>query len=185
MRDDLLASLSPRRRQCLRLLNDGLRAKEIARELRIEETTVRDHLKASREIIGLSDSLAVARMLVDYERRHPQRLGMHPQAVVSADRIAPSANGPGEHPRSGQDISADAVDPVERHRSQAARDDERPRLASLLFPPLDRSPNDLSAREKVRIIGLEVVTIIVGAAGLMGLIILLNWYLAHLYRHGG
>jgi DNA-binding CsgD family transcriptional regulator len=182
--DAQLASLSPRRRQCLRLLNDGLRAKEISQRLQIEEMTVRDHLKAARAALGISDSLTVARLLVDYERRHPQNVGITPQPVVSAEEGDATGAGPTASPRSGQDSSGDQPTPAPAPSPMGGAAAAQP-LRFLLFPPLDRPPNDLSAREKIRVIGLEMLIVVAGAAGIVGLLILVNWYLAALKIHGG
>jgi DNA-binding CsgD family transcriptional regulator len=182
--DAQLASLSPRRRQCLRLLNDGLRAKEIAQRLQIEEMTVRDHLKAARATLGISDSLTAARLLVDYERRHPQNVGITPQPVVTADSADATGAGPTPTPRPGQDTGTDQPAPAPAPSPMGGAAAARP-LRFLLFPPLDRPPNDLSAREKIRVIGLELLIVVAGTAGIVGLLMLVNWYLAALKMHGG
>lgn len=184
MTDAQLASLSPRRRQCLRLLNDGLRAKEIAQRLQIEEMTVRDHLKAARATLGISDSLTAARLLVDYERRHPQNVGMTPQAVVTTERMDATDGGPRHQPRPEQD-AGNGLFSLEHAASPSGGGTATQPLRTLLFPPLDRPPNDLSVREKIRIIGLELLIVVAGAAGIVGLLMLVNWYLAALKIHGG
>lgn len=60
---DLLETLSERERQCLRLVFERLRPKEIGRELGISHHTVNGHLQQAMRKLGASSSIEAARQL--------------------------------------------------------------------------------------------------------------------------
>lgn len=64
---DRIASLSPRQRQCLRLVARGWEAKDIGRELGISDLTVKNHLSAARTALGVARSIDAARLLEAHE----------------------------------------------------------------------------------------------------------------------
>lgn len=55
--------LTPREKECLRLLLKPMRAKEVARTTGLSVNTVNEHLKSARRKLGTSDSLSAAHML--------------------------------------------------------------------------------------------------------------------------
>ena len=61
---DPLASLSPRQLQCLRLVAQGLEAKEIGRALGISDMTVKNHLSVARATLGVARSIDAARIVM-------------------------------------------------------------------------------------------------------------------------
>lgn len=65
--DDRLSALSQRQRECLRLVAQGLEAKEIGRTLGISDLTVKNHLSAARAILGVARSIEAARLLAATE----------------------------------------------------------------------------------------------------------------------
>ncbi|GGB35342.1 hypothetical protein GCM10011380_25930 [Sphingomonas metalli] len=62
-RHDRLKALSPRQRECLRLVAQGLEGKEIGRALGISDLTVKNHLSAARTALGVARSIDAARMV--------------------------------------------------------------------------------------------------------------------------
>jgi DNA-binding CsgD family transcriptional regulator len=65
--EDRIGALSQRQRECLRLVAQGLEAKEIARVLGISDQTVKNHLGAARATLGTARSITAARLLVAAE----------------------------------------------------------------------------------------------------------------------
>lgn len=70
MRFDLL---TPREKECLRLLLYPKRPKDIALATNLSVHTVNGHLKSARRKLGASDSLSAAQMLREYET--PSKVG--------------------------------------------------------------------------------------------------------------
>ncbi|MDP1025964.1 helix-turn-helix transcriptional regulator [Sphingomonas sp. KR1UV-12] len=64
---DPLSVLSPRQLQCLRLVGQGLEAKEIGRALGISDMTVKNHLSAARTALGVARSIDAARLVAKAE----------------------------------------------------------------------------------------------------------------------
>jgi DNA-binding CsgD family transcriptional regulator len=63
-----LASLSPREKDCLRLVFANHSSKEIARRLGISQTSVDTHLRHARAKLGLRDRYDAARRLQSWEQ---------------------------------------------------------------------------------------------------------------------
>lgn len=63
-------ALTPRQRECLRLVSRDRDAKEIARILEIAPETVITHLKAAMAKLGVNSRFAAARMLAEQEGCH-------------------------------------------------------------------------------------------------------------------
>jgi len=79
-RRDGREALSPRQLHILKLLDEGLRAREIALHLRVSETTVRNHIHAVLERLGCHSQLeAVAKA---------RRLGIIGEERLEADLLS-------------------------------------------------------------------------------------------------
>ena len=63
--------LTPRERECLRLVAEHLHSKEIARRLSISQHTVDGHLNEARRRLGVASRRDAARLLRDWEVVHP------------------------------------------------------------------------------------------------------------------
>ncbi len=91
--------LSPRERECLRLVSRGFSSKEIAKHLGISYHTVDDHLKKSIAALGVSSRFEAARILADDEAGiapPPQHLGTQAPAIdPPADRAPDGASDEG------------------------------------------------------------------------------------------
>jgi DNA-binding CsgD family transcriptional regulator len=117
MKANPVEQLTQRQKDCLRRAGRGLTYKEIAVELSIAPETVRVHLKAAMQTLGVSDRRQAARMLAEAENEPNPRWVNPSQAVVDSAKIeataAPSAhaddrNG-GEQALSGQVQEMQAV----------------------------------------------------------------------------
>jgi DNA-binding CsgD family transcriptional regulator len=58
-----IEQLTPREKECLRLLLTPMRAKEVAQVTGLSVNTVNEHLKSARRKLGTSDSWSAAQML--------------------------------------------------------------------------------------------------------------------------
>ena len=83
-----IEELSPRERECLRLVARNFSSKEIGRELGISNHTVDDHLKHAISLLGVASRFEAARLLSVAEGS-PQALGAQPMAIAE-----PALNGP-------------------------------------------------------------------------------------------
>lgn len=64
---DRLSQLTPKERDCLRLVLENLSSKQIARQLGISQTSVDTHVRRARAKLGISDRYAAARMVAAWE----------------------------------------------------------------------------------------------------------------------
>lgn len=62
-----LAQLTPKERDCLRMVLENRSSKQIARELGISQTSVDTHVRRARAKLGISDRYAAARLLAAWE----------------------------------------------------------------------------------------------------------------------
>ena len=95
--DDPRETLTERERQCLRLVFDRLRPKEIGRELGISHHTVNGHLQQAMRKLGATSSLEAARLCHAADRQSaPEKITGYPFGVefghVSSD-LNPSQQG--------------------------------------------------------------------------------------------
>jgi DNA-binding CsgD family transcriptional regulator len=63
-----LASLTPRERDCLRLVLDNRSSKEVGRQLGISPASVDTHVRRARAKLGVADRYAAARLLAQWEQ---------------------------------------------------------------------------------------------------------------------
>lgn len=71
MRDERINRLSEAQKQCLRLVQQGFEAKEIARLLQISPGAVVERLRAARRTLDVSTSREAARSLAAFEAYNP------------------------------------------------------------------------------------------------------------------
>ncbi|MBI1406440.1 MAG: helix-turn-helix domain-containing protein [Caulobacter sp.] len=94
---DSFESLTPRERECLRLVARHHRSKEIARLLNISKSTVDKHIDRARERLGSVDRRAAALALIEWERGMgieypPDPIPVSPAGPTgSSDRHTPTA----------------------------------------------------------------------------------------------
>jgi DNA-binding CsgD family transcriptional regulator len=104
--DQAIELLTPRERECLRLVDQHLTSKEIARQLGISKYTVDTHLDNARQRLGVDTRYDAARLVAAYDRDgpiptasggEPIRIGMiddlppHPSTQEGADERAQTA----------------------------------------------------------------------------------------------
>lgn len=136
MGSDRIAQLTPRERDCLRLVGRALSSKEIAIELGLSPFTVDEYIRSAVAKIGARNRREAARLL-DLEERSkspPEKLGDEPPRLAE----------PGHPPA--------AMDPAGEERSPRWR---------IPFLRQGRRYNDLGWRERLLWIVAGAVAIIV------------------------
>jgi DNA-binding CsgD family transcriptional regulator len=68
---DRLTGLSPRERDCLRLVLENRSSKQIARELGLRHSSVDTHIARARAKLGVRDRHEAARLLASWETGQP------------------------------------------------------------------------------------------------------------------
>lgn len=86
-----LETLTPKERECLRLVAENRGSKDIARLLGISPTSVETHVRRAREKLGTRDRFAAARLLVRAEEHLDARAARGPrQGAPTAGRFPPA-----------------------------------------------------------------------------------------------
>jgi len=88
-----VSRLSERQQQCLRLVLEGYRSKEIAQQLGISPHTVDDHLRAAIRLLGVTTRMEAARLLSAAALDDPQRLRHQAESIANPPEAAPEASG--------------------------------------------------------------------------------------------
>ncbi|WP_230482677.1 helix-turn-helix domain-containing protein [Sphingomonas sp. Leaf21] len=128
------ALLSERQKECLRLVGQGLRSKEIGPILGLAPGSVDTYIKAAVARLGVSDRRVAARILAEFELS--QRLGSPPEPLPPTAELA--ADGFQQEPQG--------------FWKQA-----------LTLPPIGGHSNDLSVRERL-LATLRVACVMTGVA---------------------
>jgi len=84
-----IEQLSPRERDCLRLVALAYSSKEIGRQLGISHHTVDDHLKHAMSVLDVASRFEAARLLTEAEGAPPQALGTHSPSLAEAVPAGP------------------------------------------------------------------------------------------------
>ena len=91
MAHDGLDQLTPRERDCLRLVAEGRSSKEIALALELSPFTVDEYVRSAVQKLGAANRREAARILVAGEAGlTPEELGDEPQSVASPADSAPA-----------------------------------------------------------------------------------------------
>jgi DNA-binding CsgD family transcriptional regulator len=83
--------LTPKERECLRLVAENHSSKKIARRLSISQSSVDTHLRRARAKLGVSDRLSAARLLISWEEgrcRHSDPALPRPPSGLAWPRLA-------------------------------------------------------------------------------------------------
>ncbi|MFS0771525.1 helix-turn-helix domain-containing protein [Sphingomonas sp. 1P08PE] len=150
---DPLSTLSPRQLQCLRLVGQGMEAKEIGRALGISGLTVKSHLTAARTALGVARSIDAARLLAAAEATHTRGTTTPPGI---ADRSYLDVETPGRsEPEQQVDGLADGggMQPWPRQP-----------LVPLPFPTRRGQRNDLGIGARLAIVA-GLIVLLVAAVG--------------------
>lgn len=107
-----LEALTERQRECLRLVSQGYKEKEIARELGIHHETVRKHLKGAMQRLNTNSRFIAARALAEHESHTPS--GGAPTRVMAEDHLFESQPTHAEDSRFEQFIVMEQKVPFER-----------------------------------------------------------------------
>lgn len=134
--------LTTRQRECLRLFERRMSAKEIADALGISPHVVNEHLAAARRVLGVGRSAEAARLLREHEET-PYPLGGYPSGVAPmAPDAMTGASTPVEGVAPQMELAEPAIllgRPVRRSAS----------LFSTLFATLETRRDDLTAGERI------------------------------------
>jgi DNA-binding CsgD family transcriptional regulator len=84
-----LASLTPKERECLRLVLENRSSKDIARRLGILHTSVDTHVRRARAKLGVRDRYAAARLLEQWERKNGAPTAIVPPTVPPPPPLEP------------------------------------------------------------------------------------------------
>ncbi len=112
--------LSERQKECLRLVGQGLRSKEIGPILGLAPGSVDTYIKAAVARLGVSDRRVAARILSEFELS--QRLGSPPEQLPS---------------------------PVEAEADEVQREPQGFWRETLKLPPIGGHPNRLSSKKRL------------------------------------
>lgn len=106
-----VASLTPKERECLRLVLENRSSKDIARRLGILHTSVDTHVRRARAKLGVRDRYAAARLLEQWERKNAT-------PVAAAQPSAPARVEPTRRAEGRLDLGA-IIPPLETLGVQA------------------------------------------------------------------
>lgn len=144
MGDERIGLLTERQKQCLRLVADNRKTKEIARILNIAPSTVDNHLNSATTLLGAT-RFEAARMLREAETGNRQELPRQPDRLAKAQVPAISEGAPSSQ--------------------------EAPPTAPFL-PPLGGRINALTARQRLAVIAR--IILVAGLVGTASIIIAIH-----------
>lgn len=101
--------LTPRERECLRLVHQHFSSKAIARRLGLSRHTIDDHVDKARRKLGAADRFEAARMLAGLERTLPSVSGPGPFGMVEAAPVTPASPHAEADPPPSETLDADRV----------------------------------------------------------------------------
>lgn len=157
---DRLERLTDRQRECLRLIGRGLRGYEISEKLGISETAVTERLRDARRTLGVSSSIAAARLLEEHE------------AGTTSDGDSFSVLAPAAPPARREPSGSGASEPVDMLQEAMApyiasvSDHERRTVLPLPVPTDGRRRNDLTWYQKLAW-GLAIAFLAIAVVGAM------------------
>ncbi|GAA4773323.1 hypothetical protein GCM10023219_20690 [Stakelama sediminis] len=163
-----LSALSPRQRQCLRLVAGLKSSKQIAHELSIAPSTVDGYIAEAVSILGATDRKQAALMLVEAETLPPDALGGQSSRV---EETTPDSPIPSLQPGGKDSHVHDSHQPTYQVERSA-------------FPRLFRAKgtgNDLSVTQRLVYIAGAAIFIVV----IIILAVTLSDTLTHFGRAGG
>ncbi len=146
---DPLPDLSPRQRQCLLLVAQGMEAKEIGRALGISDMTVKNHLSAARAVLGVARSIDAARLVIAAD---PAGIWGTSTPPGIADRSYFDVQTPGR--------SDPAAEPAGLADGGAIPPPAYPALIPLPFPTRRGQRNDLGIAARLAIVVILTVLLI-------------------------
>ncbi len=156
MSTDRVELLTDKQRTCLRLVNQHLSSKEIAREVGVSVSAVEQRIKAAVRTLGARDRREAARMLAISDQETCGRTTGGPPVLQNPDPIAILA-GQEERGERTEDEQANRL-----HEAQAAYVAEPQARSRLVLPlPLGGArPDDLSAAARTSwIVGIILAII--------------------------
>ena len=163
--DDPRETLTERERQCLRLVFERLRPKEIGRELGISHHTVNGHLQQAMRKLGATSSIEAARLLHATEGPDaPQSVTGYPFGVEfphDQSSLNPSHQGGSGHDHRGQQTADRVRDGAfgERWTANAVPLVSRAPRLRWPFPARGENRNDLTPAERLFWIAAGIVAV--------------------------
>ena len=178
--------LTPKQRECLRLVLGGDEIKEIAHKLAMTPDAVTERLRAARRTLGVNSSRDAARLFAVYEQLEAAETYMRP-----VDR-PPDLAAASELPAFGVPSTGEVVGVADRNRvcepsaAFAPRTDE-PAKRGFPWPfrTAERPYNDLTLMERLLSIGGIAAASLGGLSFVVTAAILLMRFLVQLSKQGG
>lgn len=168
----LLRRLTPRQRDCLRLVAKGYRTKEIAAKLGISDSVAYKHISSACQTLGVSSRGQAARYLALWEQQFPEdEVGekLPPQFLGVCDPAGL---------RSGVPVTNDADAPAIQLAEQRQDHFIASTVPGLMdFVPMrtrGRSQNELTSIHTMIVIGILTLGTIVGVGSAASLLTGLN-----------
>jgi DNA-binding CsgD family transcriptional regulator len=178
---DRFDRLTPRQRECLRLVHAGNRSKEIARLLGISSDRVDEIVKDAMQRTGLNPRNLAARLFVEHEAAsaHPPSSGAPPSGGAIDDRLRPDRPADTSPATKVVEWVAEAKD----RQAPFLSDPDWLSALPLPLPTSGRTRNDLTPIQTT--IAIIVIAILgAGAAGaIVSFVITLNSLVVG-YHHG-
>jgi DNA-binding CsgD family transcriptional regulator len=156
--------LTPRQKECLRLLYARYEPKQIASELGISYDRVHQHFKAARERLGVQRSIEAARLLGEFEQLEPShKIVSHenglpaPAEIATIDAVISKGTLNGSYEVNGSSVE---------HVAHVPEGAPTPRVFLWPFPTTGRRSNDLNWWQRL-LAGLLIAFVAIAIVGAM------------------
>jgi len=173
--DEQIRRLTPRQKDCLRLVTRGHQSKSIARELGISSQRVDKHIAEARRILGTPSRSEAARLLCAWEQqRDASTAGILSGAPSFA--LSNESDGPSKHDR---DLINGGVAqqpfPASRRQEEGAPVDSGDETRSRSFG-IERSADHEARKPSAFAFYIAVVAVLTAIGAVASLLFALDWF---------
>jgi DNA-binding CsgD family transcriptional regulator len=168
-----LRRLTPRQKDCLRLVAPDYHSKSIARDLGISALRVDKHIGDARRILGVSSRFEGARLLRAWEQQHADRTGTHHWGAPSSGLLPGSRPLPDrETDNAAAGSKADVAEATPGSRETARVEGAgSPHAGARTW----RSQNDEQERAPPFAAALSVLAILAAIGAVASLLFVFDW----------